>query len=320
MDGKDYISELEELAFASRLRRLSERLGRDVGKIYADLQLPFKAKWFPLFSLLSRHTSLSVTESASRLGLSHAGINQLAAQMEKAGLVEGQKSSADERRRLLCLSDKGQKQLKILEPVWEIIRNETALLLKSVDPEFLNQIQNLEESLDALTMHERVMNSLEVPIDRKVEILEYRPAYKKYFKSINEEWLKTQVGVEAEDRRQLNDPNGQIIRKGGEILFAKMDGEVVGTCALIYHNENVLELSKMGVTVGARGLGIGRLLAENMVALARSFGAEYLYLLTAPELKAAIRLYQSLGFRRKKRTPLSAKKYKRCTVAMELKL
>lgn len=319
-EESDFLIELKELAFASRLRRLSDRLGRDVGRIYGDLQIRFEAKWFTLFYLLSKYSPLSVTEAAYRLGLSHAAINKLSSQMEKEGLIKWRKSTSDERRRMLRLSAKGRSLAKNLSPVWEIVCQETKALIKSVDAKFLEQLRDLEKELDKKDMHQRVLQALNIKPAKQIEILPYRPAFKKYFRSINEEWLNKYFRVESEDHRQLNDPNGQIIRKGGQILFAKVDGQIVGTCALVRHQTGLLELCKMGVLSGAHGLGIGQRLVEEVVSLAKNSGANRLFLLTAPELEAAFKIYKQLGFKRKKRTPLPECKYQRRTFAMELDL
>ena len=320
MIKRDFLSELKELAFASRLRRLSERLGRDVGRIYKELDVPFEAKWFSLFYLLSKYSPLSVTDAAVRLGISHAAVNQLAAQMERRNLISSEKSAEDERCRLLRISPSGKKRAKALVPVWNVIKQETEKLINAVDRNFLDALAAIETELDRSGMFERVMLSMDMTPHLKIEILPYRPAYKKHFKGINEIWLEKYFGIEAEDRRQLEDPNGQIIRKGGQILFAKVGNEIVGTCALVNHSNKIKELAKMGVTPEARGYGVGRRLAEEVILLARESGAEKLYLLTAPELKAAVKLYLDLGFKRKETTPLSACKYERCTFAMELEL
>ena len=319
-EESDFLIELKELAFASRLRRLSDRLGRDVGRIYGDLQIRFEAKWFTLFYLLSKYSPLSVTEAAYRLGLSHAAINKLSSQMEKEGLIKWRKSTSDERRRMLRLSAKGRSLAKNLSPVWEIVCQETKALIKSVDAKFLEQLRDLEKELDKKDMHQRVLQALNIKPARQIEILPYRPAFKKYFRSINEEWLKKYFKVESEDHRQLNDPNGQIIRRGGQILFAKVDGHIVGTCALVRHQAGLLELCKMGVASEAHGFGIGRRLAAEVAVLARDSGAEKLYLFTSPELKSALKIYEQLGFKRKKRIPLPECKYQRRTFAMELDL
>ena len=42
----DIIAELGELAFASRLKRLSDRLMRDVSRIYQQMDVDFEARWF----------------------------------------------------------------------------------------------------------------------------------------------------------------------------------------------------------------------------------------------------------------------------------
>lgn len=316
----DFLIELKELALASRLRRLAERLSRDVGRIYQDLQVPFQAKWFSLFYLLSKYSPLSVTDAASRLGMSHATINQLASQMEKAELIQWRKSRTDERRRMLRLSEKGRRQSNKLVPVWEKIRKATRTLLNDADSIFLERLTELERGLDRTDMYERVVASLDTKPSKKIEIVPYRPALKKHFKKINEEWLKKYFVVEEADYRQLNDPNGQIIRKGGQILFAKIDGRIVGACALIRHQNSMLELCKMGVTARAQGLGIGSRLAKEVAILAKNSGAEKLYLYTAPELKSAFKIYKQLGFKKKNTIPLPAHHYQRQTFAMELDL
>jgi ribosomal protein S18 acetylase RimI-like enzyme len=54
----------------------------------------------------------------------------------------------------------------------------------------------------------------------------------------------------------------------------------------------------VAVEPSARGLGIGRRLAEACVERARALGAPTICLHTAPFMEAAIRMYESLGFRR----------------------
>ena len=41
------------------------------------------------------------------------------------------------------------------------------------------------------------------------------------------------ITIEESDRKMLNDPKGYILDRGGAILIALLDGEPVGTCALI---------------------------------------------------------------------------------------
>jgi GNAT superfamily N-acetyltransferase len=150
--------------------------------------------------------------------------------------------------------------------------------------------------------------------------VDYRPAYKKHFRTLNESWLREYFTVESADAHLLADPNGRIIRKGGLVLFALWDGDVVGTAALLRHGPDVWELAKMAVAAAVRGRGIGRVLAEAVLARAREEGAVRLYLQTSSRLEAALRLYRTLGFRRVRNHPLPGDPYCRCTITMKLDL
>lgn len=131
-----------------------------------------------------------------------------------------------------------------------------------------------------------------------VRILDFAPELAPHFKAINEEWISGMYVLEEADRRVLDDPQGQIIAKGGVILFAEADGlGVVGCCALEPMGEGAWELIKMGVLERARGLKIGERLLEAAVARARSLSAETLFLLSNRKSEAAIHLYAKHGFR-----------------------
>ncbi|MBK7140956.1 MAG: GNAT family N-acetyltransferase [bacterium] len=129
-----------------------------------------------------------------------------------------------------------------------------------------------------------------------IEILEFKPKYARHFQEINQSWLEEFFTVEPYDRIVLDDPLGEIIARGGAILFASIEGEIVGTCALIKHTDTKYELAKMGVVRSHRGKGIGRKLALAAIAKAKKLGAASLVLATSPNLEAANALYHSMGF------------------------
>ncbi len=64
----------------------------------------------------------------------------------------------------------------------------------------------------------------------------------------------------------LSNPQKYVIDNGGAILFALLDGEVIGTAALLYEGAGVYELSKMAVETGFRGIGAGRKLLDAAIA------------------------------------------------------
>jgi len=320
----DLINDLGELALASRLKRLSERLLRDVSRVYRELDAPFEARWFPLLRALLDDSPQAVTQLARALGLTHPAVNQLAGEMARAGLVLAARDRRDERRRLLRLSNKGRDVAAGLAPVWEEIRQANHELLAEARAagghDLLAALAATETALDGRGMHTRVTERLRARGGDRIEILPYRSAWRRHFESLNREWLESLFTVEPADAALLADPNGRIVKRGGEVLFARLDGRVVGTCALIRHAGDVCELAKMAVTPTARGRGIGRRLAEAAIEAARARAAGALFLETSPRLKAAIGLYERLGFRRVPAGPLGPPKYRRCSIAMILDL
>ncbi len=154
----------------------------------------------------------------------------------------------------------------------------------------------------------------------KVEILDFKPKYARHFRDINRGWLEEFFTVEPYDRIVLEDPESEIIAHGGHLLFAKVEGEIVGTCALLKHTESKFELAKMGVLKAYRGRGIGRKLAEAAIAKASQIGADTLVLATSQNLEAANALYHSLGFQEVSLDEIGPLPYKRKSIVLRLQL
>lgn len=141
----------------------------------------------------------------------------------------------------------------------------------------------------------------------------------KGFKDINIAWIDHYFGVEDIDLKYLDNPQSEIIDKGGFIYIAEYNGHVVGTCAMIKmsHENYDFELAKMGVDKNHRGKGIGRSLADVCLKMAKKLGAKKVYLESNSKLGPALKLYKSLGFVDTKDVPSP---YCRCDVQMLLEL
>ncbi|HEY1073194.1 GNAT family N-acetyltransferase [Brevundimonas sp.] len=153
------------------------------------------------------------------------------------------------------------------------------------------------------------------PQDR---IVAFTPAHRDAWKRLNTEWLVAGgFALEAKDHLTLDDPEGQILSRGGHIFFAERDGAPVGCCGLIAMADGGYEVTKMTVRPEARGGGLALRLLEACEAAARTAGAHRLYLETSSTLAPALALYARFGFVTLAPQPTP---YARCDVWMEKRL
>ena len=148
----------------------------------------------------------------------------------------------------------------------------------------------------------------------RIEIIDFTLALTADFDRLNREWLEQLFRVEEIDQDILTDPQGTIIAQGGNILFARRSGDIVGTVALKHQGENVFELTKMAVSPEARGEGIGRQLLRAAIDRFLAIGGSRLYLESHSSLRDAIHLYETAGFRHE--APPAPSEYARADVYM----
>lgn len=150
-----------------------------------------------------------------------------------------------------------------------------------------------------------------------IELVAYRPELKSFFETINKEWVSQYFTLEPFDIAQLENPEDSILNKGGEILFARLEGEIIGTVGLLPHGDNSCEMIKMGVKPSAQGKGVGMFLGESIIQKAKERGFSRMELYSSTKLESALRLYQKLGFQQ---VEVGCNPYGRCDVKMVLEL
>jgi GNAT superfamily N-acetyltransferase len=91
---------------------------------------------------------------------------------------------------------------------------------------------------------------------------------------------------------------GKYARPKGRLLIAYQDGRPAGCVALRDLGEGICEMKRMFVPPAFRGQGIGRALAERIIPDARQAGYACMRLDTSKRQNEAMRLYESVGFRR----------------------
>jgi MarR family transcriptional regulator, organic hydroperoxide resistance regulator len=152
----DYVSAHGPAAFGSRLRRLVERLDREVSDIYRAAGIDFEPRWYGVVRALHEGGPQSVGGLASQLGVTHAAVSQVRAALERAGLIIAEPDPLDGRRQRLMLSPAGFEAVEKMQNLWAAIGAATLDLLQQGAPGLLSELSGLEAAMSERGLKSRV--------------------------------------------------------------------------------------------------------------------------------------------------------------------
>ena len=285
-----------ELALGSRFRAISESLYAAANAAYRDAGVEIDAHWFPVLRYLHVRGPATVTEIAAEIGQTHPAVSQLAAKLRKAGWITRRTDKADARRGVLELTSDAERKLDRLGPVWCAIRRGARAAALRGEGSLIDALASFESDIATGRLAAEIARERERVLAAEVEVHPFRAEWASHFERINTEWLERWFAVEPVDREMLSKPKKYVIDRGGAILFALLDGEIIGTAALLHEGDGVYELSKMAVETGFRGIGAGRKLLDAAIAEYERRGGTTLFLESNSRLKPALTLYESAGF------------------------
>jgi len=99
------------------------------------------------------------------------------------------------------------------------------------------------------------------------------------------------------DKELANLP-GDYAPPEGRLLLAEFEGQLVGCVALHKLEPGICEMKRLYLCPQFRGKGLGRVLADRIVAEARQIGYKCMRLDTVePVMKDAVGMYRKLGFK-----------------------
>lgn len=148
-----------------------------------------------------------------------------------------------------------------------------------------------------------------------MNIVKYDKKYCEEFIRLNLEWIDRYYEIEPSDRKMLKSID-EYIQKGAMIYFAVEDEQVLATCMIEPHEDNVWEICKLAAAEQYTGKGAGSAVFEACLNYAIEHGAKKIELVTGSILKPALHIYKKFNFQE---VPLDRNKwpYKRAELAFE---
>lgn len=155
----DFSKEARCTVLGARLRRVSDQIDRDCGKVYALNGVTFEQRWFGVLKQLELNGPLSVGNLATLLGITHVSVIQTCQSMKRAGLITSANDPQDARVRNIRLTKKAHALIKELAPLWLKI-SEAGERLNQESGDVVALLDRLDEALEQKSLLDRILDSL----------------------------------------------------------------------------------------------------------------------------------------------------------------
>ena len=145
----------------AQLRRLSARIDRDVGRVYAHLGITFEQRWFGVLNQIVQNGPMTVGELAAALRITHVSVSQSLRSLEAAGYVRALPDPQDARRRRQSLTADGEVLVARLTPLWQAMNREAEAINREAD-DVATRLDRLDQALDRASFYGRLIAGVEV--------------------------------------------------------------------------------------------------------------------------------------------------------------
>jgi putative acetyltransferase len=131
-----------------------------------------------------------------------------------------------------------------------------------------------------------------VQVESPAQVAQARELFQEYEKSLG-------VNLCFQNfEQELAGLPGHYAPPDGRLLLAEYEAQLAGCVALHKWETGICEMKRLYLRPAFRGKGLGRALAETIIAEAREIGYQHMRLDTIePIMKDAVEMYRKLGFR-----------------------
>ena len=153
---EDFVRGLGRPFLAHRLKRASEMIIEATAGLLARRGFLGPPRSVSTLLLLRSRGPLSITEISGSLKLSHPHVITLVKALTAAGYAAGVRSAEDNRKRVISLTEEGERQADQLESVLAQVDRAFAELFADMGVDLLAAIERFEQVVEAKPLTERL--------------------------------------------------------------------------------------------------------------------------------------------------------------------
>jgi DNA-binding MarR family transcriptional regulator len=159
-----HLRALGPLVLDHRFRRMMEALLRTAEEVYDARGLRFRPRWTSTYLLVQQEGSISVTEIAERISLTHPAVITILEEMEAARVVRSAPDRSDGRRRLVSLTAHGRSLAPELTRLWQTLGDaQAARFAEAGCADIVNVLDRVEDGLRARSLSAEVLEQMDAP-------------------------------------------------------------------------------------------------------------------------------------------------------------
>lgn len=293
-----FYSRAEELILGTRLKRLSDKFLMDIDRTYKRLNIPFEVSWFPIFYLLNERGSLSITEIALELEITHSAVSQMVSSIEKKKIVKFLDDKNDKRRRIISFTRQGQKLMLTLPPIWDAIKYGIQEMFSEGinSSHILSAIDEIEDSIRKESLFSRITREIDREQEGNIKIISYTKSFMKIYKDFVFTWYLENQETDIENLDLINQPEKAVEQKGAVILLAKIHKECIGVIASESDLNTAADIKFFVIAEEWRKMKIGSRLLNEMIKRLSEKGIKKITAVISRKHAPEIKILKEAGF------------------------